>query len=294
MKRSFELKREQVLKRLKTSPAEKPNGTKLELSPKVDDSPKPTYPKTNEFDSTELDVSIYTKRGGRKEKIPKVHKKGDNKMYNVTLTLPPFRSHWSYLTGNGNHKKGTYGPNDISKARFTFTGYGGVPDAVKNVFPNLEKDQQRALDWVQKMCDKSMAVAYHDEETWKDASAKHEDDTSFVDNAKHSCLKMKTIDGTEVPTLCMTRRLEGYGGVDNSMVFWRIDENGDYVKIDPKFITNGSLLSVQLIFRAFRTPGGDYGMAADLDKHVVVVYMEPREKKEEKKQSKIPYVPFDI
>ena len=34
-------------------------------------------------------------------------------------------------------------------------------------------------------------------------------------------------------------------------------------------------------------------MAADIEKHVVVVYMEPREKKE-KKQSSIPYVPFDI
>jgi len=293
MKRTFEQKREQVLKRLKTSPAEKPSGTKLELSPKVDDSPKQLYPKINEYDKTELDVSIYTKRGGRKEKVPKVHKKGDNKMYNVTLNLPPFRAHWSYLTGNGNHKRGTYGPEDISRARYTFTGYCGVPDAVKNVFPNLEKEQESALKWVGDMCDKAMAVAYHDEETWKDASSNYDDDTTFVENAKHSCIKMKTIDGVQVPTLCMTRRLEGFGGVDNTLIFWRIDEQGDYVKVDPKFITNGSLLSMQLVFRAFRTPGGDYGMAADIEKHVVVVYMEPREKKE-KKQSSIPYVPFDI
>lgn len=293
MKRTFQEKREQVLKRLKVSP-EKPQGTQLELSPKVDDSPKQTYPKINEFDNVDLDVSIYTKRGGRKERVPKVHKKGDNKLYNVTVTLPPFRAHWSYLTGNGNHNKGTYGPSDIKRARFTFTGYCGVPDAVKNVFPNLEKDQENALKWIEKMCDKCMGVAYHDEETWNDASSNYDDDETFIKMAKHSCLKMKNIDGTEVPALCMTRRLESFGGGDNSLVFWRINKDGKHEQIEPKFITNGSLLSMQLVFRAFRTPGGDYGMAADIEKHVVVVYMASKEKKEEVKQTKYPFVPFDI
>tara|TARA_B100001057_G_scaffold239768_1_gene239998 strand:- start:976 stop:1854 length:879 start_codon:yes stop_codon:yes gene_type:complete len=292
MKRSFEQKREQVLKRLKVSP-EKPKGTKLELSPKQE-SPKEKFSVVNEYDKVNLDVTIYQKRGGAKERIPKVHKKDDGKQYNVTVSLPPFRAHWSYLTGNGNHNKGPYGPKDIKRARYTFTGYTGVPDAVKNVFPNLEQEQEKALKWIGDMCDKCMGVAYHDEETWKDATAKYDDDQSFIENAKHSCLKMKNINGSEVPALCMTRRLEGFGGTDNSLVFWRINEEGEYVQIEPKYITNGSLLSMQLVFRAFRTPGGDYGMAADIEKHVVVVYMEKGQKKEEVKTSAYPYVPFDI
>ena len=93
MKRTFEQKREQVLKRLKVSP-EKPKGTQLALSPK-EETPKPSFTVGNEYDKVNLDVSIYQKRGGSRERIPKVHKKDDNKQYNVTVTLHPIREHWS-------------------------------------------------------------------------------------------------------------------------------------------------------------------------------------------------------
>ena len=73
MKRSFELKREQVLKRLKTSPAEKPNGTKLELS-QGGRLQNPHTPKPMNLTARNW-TSPYTQRGGRKEKSLK-YKKG--------------------------------------------------------------------------------------------------------------------------------------------------------------------------------------------------------------------------
>lgn len=294
MKRTFTAKREQALKKLKTA-APKPDGKALDVTPIPDESPKETFPECGNFESLDLDVTTYVKRGDSKESIPKVHKAGDTRQRNVSIRLPPMMAHWCYLTGNGNYQKGTYGPRDLKKAKFTFTGYPGVPDEVKSAFLNLEGEQERALEDIKKYCDKAMGVAFHDPNTWNDACSSHDDDSSFIAGASHSCLKTKMIDGDETLALCMQRQLEAYGGGDNTMAFWRLNEKNEYIRVEPKYITNKSLLSVELIFRAFRRPDGGYGMAADMGKNVFVAYAAPMDKKPvDKAVPQYPYVPFDI
>ena len=291
MKRSFENKREEALKRLKTHSASY-KGTKLNIEKKSPDLGKEEFPNVPEFDQADIDVVINKNKRG--DYNPKVVKKGDTREYNVTLTLPPMEVKWADLGENGN--LGKFGNNDPSKAKFSVTLLPTIPDnlpaSAEEHREAMLKRQQEAMEFVKKTCDTLMGAAYHDENTWKDVTKKFSDDKELMEGAQHSVIKTIDDDDGEHEVLSLNRRLESFQGEPNRPTFW-INKGGNMEKIDVKYIPRGSLLMVQLVFRAYRVPGGRYGVSGDLGKHIVVVCRpEMKKRKKPNLSVQIPYFEF--
>lgn len=293
---SFASKRAQVLKRCQSTSGNSYTGTGLNISDKESDSEvqspsTETFPsKCKEFGSEELDVQIYKKRGG--ELIPKITRENDTRMVNVTFWVTG-TVRFSDLGANGNLGKFT---EDVNKAKFSVTLQAKAPEELGQLGENIEKKTTEAIAFAKEWSDKAMGAAFHDEGTWKPQSKKHDDDTSFISGAQHSLVKMQEDDDGEVEVLQLTRRLEGWSGEPNRPVFWKMKEDGTYEQVHPKFIKRGAVLSVQMTFRAYQIPGGRYGMAGDLGKHIIIMHSPTTKKKEEKPTAPfgIPYIPFEL
>ena len=274
--KSFASKRAQVLKECNNK---KYVGTKLMTEEPVNEEPKEIFPsECKAFYNVDIDVGIVKKRGG--ETLPKIHLKNDKRKKNITFWLPPMQVKYSDLGKNGNLGKFTQDP---SKAKFSVTLVPGLNE-------NTIKKGEEAVEFVKEWCDKSMGAAFHDEETWPQLTKNHEDDTSFIQNAQHSLIK--EVDDEEA--ISLSRRLEGWSGEKNQPIFWKMKQDGDYEQVHPKFIRQGSILMVQMTFRAFKIPGGRYGMAGDLGKHILVVKTPEKEKPKAKTPFDIPYIPFEL
>lgn len=281
---SFASKRAHVLKQCNANKPEY-SGTDLNTTAAKDEVPKEDFPDScKTFEQEDFDVGIFKKRTG--ELLPKVIRKNDAKQRNLTFWLPPMKVKYSDLGKNGNLGKFT---EDPSKAKFSVTLMPGGP----NDEDNFVKHGEKALGFVREWSDKCMGTAFHHEETWKSLTCKHEDDVSFVKGAQHSVLK--NIDD-ELQVIQLTRRLEGWYGEPNRPVFWRLKEDNTYEQIDPKYIKKGTILSVQMSFRSYKIPGGRYGMAGDLGKHILVVYIPPNGQNTAKQTTpfNVPYIPFDV
>jgi len=189
------------------------------------------------------------------------------------------------LGPNGNLKYS----KEVSKAKFTVSLEASAPKELKHLQEKFETDATKALKFVDAICNRSMTVAFRDESIWSSLTSKYDSDTNFVESAKHSVLKT---DDDNIPFLNLTRRLEGWRGEPNRPTFWRLKEDNSYETIDPKYIPKGSMLSVQVSFRAYKIPGGMYGMAGDLGEHILVVH---KPTKIEKKDTlfNIPYIAWD-
>ena len=291
---SFASKRAQVLKRCNTNIDKQYVGTKLDTTEQVDiDSPisNETYPEKCKMMCDEaLDISIYKKRGG--EHIPKVIRRMDKKQVNVTGWLHPMRVVYSDLGENGNLGKFT---EDVSKAKFAVTLEAAAPDNIPSLGDKIIKDAEKDISFVKDICDKAMGVAFHDENTWKSQKRGIDDDQTFIQNAQHSIIKTIEGDDGEKEVISLTRRLEGFHGEPNRPVFWRLREDDTPEQVHPKFIRRGAILKVQVTFRAYQIPGGRYGVAGDLGKHILIVYSPPKEEKQKKSvEPEVPYIPFDL
>ena len=285
---SFASKRAQVLKQCNANKSTY-SGTDLNTTPSKDeDAPQEEFPDTcKTFQQEDLDVGIFKKRSG--ELLPKVIRKNDGKQRNVTVWLPPMKVKYSDLGKNGNLGKFT---EDPSKAKFSVTLLPGGPND-EETFINQGEE---AIHFVRKWSNKCMGAAFHHEDTWKSLSSKHDDDVSFVKGAQHSVLKTIEDDDGEIEVLSLNRRLEGWSGEPNRPVFWKLKEDNTYEQVDPKFIKRGTILSVQMSFRSYKIPGGRYGMAGDLGKHILIVYIPPAQEMPKRQTApfNIPYIPFDV
>jgi hypothetical protein len=273
---SFASKRAQVLKECKNN---KYVGTKLMTETPAPEEPTEFFPsECKAFYHLDIDVGIVKKRGG--ETLPKIHQKNDKRQKNVTFWLPPMQVKYSDLGKNGNLGKFTQDP---SKAKFSVT-----------LLPGMNKDTvekgEEAIKFVKEWCDSAMGAAFHDENTWPNLTKNHEDDTSFVQAAHHSLVK----DVDDQEAISLNRRLEGWNGEPNQPVFWKMKKDGGYEQVHPKFIRHGTILMVQMSFRAFKIPGGRYGMAGDLGKHILVVKTPEKEKPKNNTPFDIPYIPFEL
>ena len=291
---SFASKRAQVLKRCNSTAGSSYTGTSLNISDNGTETKttvQETFPANcKEFCGVDLDVQIYTKRGG--ERIPKITRENDTKKGNVTFWVTG-TVRYSDLGENGNLGKFT---EDPTKARFSVTLQSKPNKELGTTGEIIANKTTEGIQFVKKWANKAMGVAFHDEETWKTASKKHNDDTSFISGAQHSVIKTQEDDDGEVEVIQLTRRLEGWSGEPNRPVFWKVKEDGMYEQVDPKFIKKGAILSVQMSFRAYRIPGGMYGMAGDMGKHIIIVHSPVTKKSEQKPTAPfgIPYIAFDI
>ena len=290
MKRSFEQKREQALKKLRVSAETQSASTEVDetrVSPIQDDV---EYENSPYYKDVDMDAITYKKRGKRPEVIPKFVKKGDIK--NLTITLPPMRvGKYPKLGKNGN-LGGPYS-KDPRRAKFTVSLIPGKPDSLKD--DELEDRQINCIHFIKEQLNKAMGVAYHSEDCWSDL-CKDVTEEEFIENAQHSVVKtyMDDDDG-EMDSLSLTRSIVSYDGSDNSPVFWKMDENNELKVIKPKYINQNSLIEVQVQFRAWRM-GERYGFSGDLQRDIVVLSMgEPYKKKEvESTKPQLPYIPFDV
>lgn len=290
MKRSFEQKREQALKKLRVSAETQSVSTKVDetrLSPIQDNV---EYKNSPYYKDVDMDAITYKKKGRRPEVIPKFVKKGDNK--NVTITLPPMRvGKYPKLGKNGN--LGGKFSQDPKRAKFTVSLIPGKPDSIKD--DELEDRQVNCIHFIKEQLNKAMGVAYHSEDCWSDL-CKDVTEEEFIENAQHSVVKtyMDDDDG-EMDSLSLTRSIVSYDGSDNSPVFWQMDENNELKVIKPKYINQNSLIEVQIQFRVWRM-NERYGFSGDLQRDIVVLSMGEPYKKKEVVSSKpqLPYIPFDV
>lgn len=290
MKRSFEQKREQALKKLRVTSETQSTSTEVDetrLSPIQEDVEYKTSPYYRDVD---MDVIIYKKKGRRPEVIPKFVQKGDS--YNITITLPPMRvGKYPKLGKNGN-LGGPYS-KDPKRAKFTVSLIPGKPESLKD--DELEDRQVNCIHFIKEQLNKAMGVAYHSEDCWSDL-CKDVTEEEFIENAQHSVVKtyMDDDDG-EMDSLSLTRSIVSYDGSDNSPVFWKMGENNELQVIKPKYINQNSLIEVQVQFRAWRM-NERYGFSGDLQRDIVVLSMgEPYKKKEvESTKPQLPYIPFDV
>ena len=286
MKRSFEQKREQALKKLRMSAETRSASTSVDetrVSPVQCDV---EYEKSPYYKDVEIDVISYKKKGRRPEVIPKFVKRGD--MKNLTITLPPMKvGKYPKLGKNGN-LGGKYS-QDPKRAKFTVSLIPGGPVS------DLEDRQVNCIHFIKEQLDKAMGVAYHGENCWTDL-CKDITEEEFIENAQHSVVKtyMDDDDG-EMDSLSLTRSIVLYDGSDNSPVFWKMDENNKLKVIKPKYINQNSLIEVQIQFRAWRM-GERYGFSGDLQRDIVVLSMGESYKKNEVESTKpqLPYIPFDV
>tara|TARA_B110000008_G_scaffold278484_1_gene322395 strand:+ start:159 stop:1022 length:864 start_codon:yes stop_codon:yes gene_type:complete len=279
---SFASKRAQILNECKKT---KKDYAGVTLKVEQTEEPEEDFPTDVErFDQVDIDFAIYKKKNG--ESVPRVIRMGDTKKKNLTFWLPPMQVKWANLGPLGNIKFS----KEVSKAKFTVSLLADAPNELKDLKDKFEADAVKAMELVSQICDKSMSLAHRDEDTWKKLTENYDDSLSFINDARHSVLKR---DGDDVPFLNLTRRLEGWRGEPNRPTFWRLKEDNTYETIDPKFIPKGSMLSVQVSFRAYKIPSsGMYGMAGDLGDHILVVH-KPAKKEKKNTLFDIPYIAFD-
>ena len=244
----------------------------------------------------ETEVSLWRKRNG--QFIPKLHMKGDARKKKITFGLPPMVVKWQSLgkEGNFNKKMGNNVITDINKARFTVSLTKGCPKALEAVFPTLVNQQNEFYNALVSKCREHMEIAYIQE----DDSSWHTDGkemSEFVEGANFSCLKSHTEeDGEKVTLVNLTRRVVDFQGDSNQCVFWKSNENGEFIQIEPKYIRKGSLLQCIGSLRSYNVNEDMYGVSMDLERDIVVVWMPPVEKEKSKQgpvQPVIPFIKFD-
>jgi len=296
MKRSFEEKRSQALKKLRMSASTHSPSTEVDetrLSP-IEENLK--YESSPYYKSVEIDIITYKKRGRNPEVIPKFVQKGD--MKNLTITLPPMRvGKYPKLGKNGN--LGGRFSKDPKRAKFTVSLIPGQPVGIDD--DNLKDRQINCIHFIKEQLDKAMGVAYHEEDCWKEiCEGKTEEE--FIENATHSVIKyyMDDDDG-EMDSLNLTRSITQYDGSDNSPVFWQMGEDGELKVIKPEYIQQDSIIEVQIQLRPWKMMRNNkwaYGFSGDLQRDIVVLKL--AERKEYKPSPNLeakptlPYIPFTV
>lgn len=297
MKRSFEEKRTQALKKLRMSASSTLASTDVDetrLSPVEENY---TYNASPYYKTVDTDIVTYKKKGRNPEVIPKFVQRGDTK--NLSITLPPMKVGMYPKLGKNGNLGGTFS-KDPKRAKFTVSLISGQPKSI--VDKELEDRQVNCLHWVKEHLDKAMGVAYHDEECWTEV-CENKTEEEFIANATHSVLKnYNDPDDGDMDSFNLTRSITTYSGEDNSPVFWQMGEDGEYQVIKPKYINQNSLIEVQVQFRPWKMKRDGvwkYGFSGDLQRDIVVVSLAQR--KEFKKTSPImegkpalPYIPFTV
>lgn len=242
----------------------------------------------------ETEVSLWKKRNGNM--MPKMHLKGDARKKKIVFGLPSMMVKWQNLgkEGNLNKRMGNNVITDINKARITVSLERGVPEELESVFPTLVGEQEKFYEELTSKCKEHMEVAFVQEEdhSWDQCKAGKEME-DFVDGANYSCLKsFKDENEDTVELVSMTRRVLDFQGNPNECIFWKSNEKGEYVQIEPRYIRKGSLIRCMGSLRSYNVNESMYGVSLDLERDIVVVWMPPVEDKTPQEKTKDPVIPF--
>lgn len=246
------------------------------------------------LNAMETEVSLWKKRNG--DMIPKLHMKGDARKKKIVFGLPSMIVKWQNLgkEGNLNKRMGNNVITDINKARITVSLERGCPEELESVFPTLVGEQENFHEELTRKCKEHMEVAFVQEEdhSWDGCKAGKEME-DFVDGANYSCLKsFKDENEDTIELVSMTRRVLDFQGNPNECVFWKSNEKGEYVQIEPRYIRKGSLIRCMGSLRSYNVNESMYGVSLDLERDIVVVWMPPVEDKTPVEKTKAPVIPF--
>eukprot|EP00944_MAST-04C_sp_MAST-4C-sp1_P005842 g5842.t1 len=263
--------------------------TEVVVSPKKDlvlDMPP-------EMVDMDLQVSMKKRRNG--ESLPHVHLKDDARKKTTMFTMPAMMKRFGNMTGEGNLGQFT---KDPQKARFTVSlEHGRAPEWVGDVFKDSDpiKEQNDFMDKLKGLCTEMMSIAYYQEEdtSW-DRHKTNKELEEFIEGANFSCIKNGTDkNGDDYSVVSGTRRLTDFQGGPNNHVFWKVDPNGKFNVIEPKYIRKDSFIICTGSLRAYNTPDM-YGVSLDIGRDVIVLSM-PKKDSPKKVTNKptVPFINFD-
>lgn len=257
--------------------------------------PQLTLELPDELDCNTLEISMIKRRNG--EFIPKVHRKDDARKRNMPFLLPTMAVKWQNLgkEGNLNKKMGRYTVTDVNKARYTASLEPGCPAELEKLMPTLVEEQQQFMKALKTVCEGHMQLVFHhdDDSSWdKTKDGKELED--FVSDANYSCIKsVKDENDDDYEIISLARRLTDFQGNPNEPVFWKINPDGKFETIEPRYIPKGSLIQCTGTLRAYNVNSEMYGVSMDMGRDIIVVWMPPKKTKEEKEvKTTLPSVPF--
>lgn len=243
-----------------------------------------------------LATSMVKRRNG--EYLPKVHLEDDTR--NLKFSLPPMVVKFADLGKEGNlgrtitMKTGAKITIDANKARYsTSLEPLVVPDFIKedrNSYIDIQREFYEKLD---KTCKEMMGLAYHSEDPSWNPCREGKELEEFVNSANYSCMKKATDkNGDEYETIHLARRLTDFQGNPNKPVFWKVNADGIFEVIEPKFIPRGSFIQCCGELRAYKVNRDMYGVSMDLGRDVIVISTPKKEEKPTYKP-KVPFINFD-
>jgi hypothetical protein len=278
------------LKKLKEN-AEKWTSVDLTTSAKTA-SPKKNYELNMPVTLTDMDTQVSMKKRRNGESLPHVHLKTDGRMKNTPFLLPCLIKRYGQLTGEGNLGKFSNLPN---KCRYTVSLEPNmVPEWANDEQKEAFVDQQREFyDKMLETCKEMMTAAFLQEAdaSW-DVCKSGRELEDFVKDANFSCLKIaKDKNDDKYEVINLTRRLTDFQGNPNAPVFWKMNQDGEFDVIEPKYIAKGSFIQCSGTLRAYKVDANMYGVSMDLGRDIIVVSM-PKKETPKKKVSNNPSVPF--
>jgi len=243
----------------------------------------------NRIDNLKTDVLIKEKkRNGKKsrEYTPILVSDDDPGQNNVQFSLGFMSVKYCKLTGDGNLGQFSTEP---SRCKYTASLEMGCPKAMVQAMPNLQKEQEDTLKFIDTWSKKLLEHIYHceEDEDWVRTIGKRGLD-EFLEKANISCLKVK--DGMKY--INVARSLVTFRNEPNAPRFWRPLKDGGCERIHPKFIPFGSVIRVSGRFRAYNVNANMYGVSFDMDRDVIVAYVPPKEKPVVEKKNTGPVLPF--
>lgn len=271
-------------------------------------SPNGLQPETPSYDldlpknlaDIQWDVSMIKRRNG--EFTPKVHLKDDQRKKNMSFLFPKMQVKWQNLGKEGNLNKtmGKYTVTDVNKARYTASLEPGCPEELSKLLPTLEEEQKEFMGVLKHVCDSHMEHAYHHDDTSWNRTRDERELEEFVSSANYSCFKtVKDENDDTYEIVSIARRLTDFQGNPNNPVFWKVNAEGKFEVIEPKYIPKGSLIQCTGTLRAYNINKEMYGVSCDMGRDIIVVWMPPKDGKktntEEKKKSlpSVPFISFD-
>lgn len=243
----------------------------------------------NDIDGLEVHIASKTRRRNgisALESMPILTCGDDEKLTNISFSLGFMSVKYNKLTGDGN--LGQFS-SDPKRCKYTASLEEGVPEALKQVMPNLAKEQSDTIAFIKKWTTTFMEHIYHcdDDKDWIKTKGDLEME-DFVAGANISCLKEKD----DEKFINVARSLVNFRNEPNNPRFWRPLREGGCEQISPKYIPHGSIVRVSGRLRAYNVNANMYGVSFDMDRDIIVAYIPPKEAPVDEKKPNGPTLPF--
>lgn len=235
--------------------------------------------------------------------------------YNAMVTTAPMTIKYSEMGPKGNLGTKFVADNAFTSAKFTMTCERGVDSKVLAAMPSVETEQDAYFKWLNTTGTTMLKLAWENELPMFSAKRK-----KCLADAKKEAKKNKDLDVQaralelflEGATLPVVEKLDedGDGTLINKMgrryqytdrktgdvvvnrpTIWKRKKEGGYEDITDsvKYLSKGSVVIAQVSFRCYAM-ASYYGIATDMGKNVIAVWMKPSAAKSNDDSLNVPYL----